>query len=101
MKKEAHVKREVRKILDSFGKNIARSMYVPSGYGKQGIEDFTLCVYGWFVAIETKYGRGKLTPMQDRRMKEVLEAGGNYLIVTEKNVHRLKERLELYARRPR
>ena len=91
MKREKDVKREVRKVLALLGDEAAISMYVPSGYGKQGIEDFTVCVRGRFLAIETKFGSNRLTAMQERRREEVEHAGGTYVVVTEKNVHRLGE----------
>lgn len=84
MKREADVKRRVKQLLDE--RNIWWMMHVPMGMGVQGIPDFLCCVHGKFVAIETKFGGGKLTAWQERQLDLIEKAGGAVLVVTERNL---------------
>ena len=58
-------------------------MPVSNGMGKMGIPDFICCWYGSFLAIEAKAPgkKGTLTPNQSRRLAEIAEHGGHYLVV--------------------
>lgn len=92
MKKEADVKKEVKRILNKLG--IWYFMPVPTGYGVQGIPDFICCAEGVFIAIETKYGRGKPTKWQEIRLNEIDDAGGFAWVIDETNVGDLEARLK-------
>ena len=87
MKREADVKKEVKRILESLG-----AWYfcpVPTGYGVQGIPDFIVCHYGLFIAIETKYGKNKCSKWQTIRLDEIAAHKGLALVINEENVEGL------------
>ncbi|TVR98840.1 MAG: hypothetical protein EA406_05505 [Rhodospirillales bacterium] len=92
MKKEADVKREVKKILDDLG--AWWFMPVPVGYGKQGVPDFIVCLNTRFIAIETKYGSNKLTAWQERQIDGIDTAGGWTFVINERNIDGLKPALQ-------
>lgn len=71
---ESKVKAAVKRELDKYPGHY-REMPVPGGYGKSGL-DFTVCFYGWFVAIETKAHGKTPTARQHLRMEEIRAAGG-------------------------
>lgn len=47
------------------------------GYGKSGVPDYCVCITGAFWSFEVKRPGKKPTAIQDRRMKEVRDAGGH------------------------
>lgn len=94
MKCERDVKERVKSILNDLG--IWWFMYVPTGYGEAGIPDFLCCVRGRFLAIETKFGKGKVTALQARQMREIEKADGVALVVNEHNVAELEKGLRKY-----
>ena len=89
---ESKVKRGVRKVLDELKAYYV--MPVTNGYGKQGAPDFLVCYNGKFFGIETKAGRGQVTALQDKNLKEIQQAGGIALVVREDYVQRLKQQME-------
>lgn len=91
MKKEADVKREIKKILKSLG--VWYFMPVPTGYGVQGIPDFICCAQGMFIAIEAKCGSNKPTKWQQIRVAEIAKADGFAWVIDETNVGELEARL--------
>lgn len=55
-------------------------------YGRAGIPDRILCVSGVFIAVECKADESKsLTALQEKCRKEILEAGGLYLLAYDNN----------------
>lgn len=56
-------------------------MPVPSGYGKSGL-DYTICINGRFVAIETKRPGEWLTPRQRQTVIRILTAGGKVFVIS-------------------
>jgi pantoate kinase len=89
--KEARVKKQIRKILETTRTYYA--MPVGSGYGNSGVPDFLACHKGTFIGIEAKAGTGKTTALQDAHLARIREAGGTALIVNESNLDELKELL--------
>jgi len=79
---EAGVKDEVKKILNRTP-DCWWYMPVQTGYGVHGIPDFIACVRGSFIAIETKFGRNKLSAWQERQKVGIMEAKGTYFVVNE------------------
>jgi len=71
---EAKVKAAVKRELDVYPDHY-REMPVPGGFGKSGL-DFTVCFYGWFLAVETKRPKKEPTARQHERMKDIRRAGG-------------------------
>jgi pantoate kinase len=89
--KEAAVKRQIRKILDTTSAYYA--MPIGSGYGNSGVPDFLVCHNGRFIGIEAKAGKGKTTALQDAHLERIRAAGGLSLVVNETNLDELKELL--------
>ena len=50
------------------------------GYSKPGDPDLIACFRGRYVAIEAKTPTGAQSPIQKKRMKEIQEAGGIYIL---------------------
>ena len=88
-RKEADVKRQVKKYLDFIG--AWYYMPVPTGLGVAGIPDFLCCYKGVFFAIETKYGYNKPTPLQERQLQKIRDAGAMAIVINETNIDKLPE----------
>jgi len=89
---EAKVKAAVRKLLDVL--KIYHFMPPANGFGRAGIPDIVGCMDGHFIAIECKAGKGQTTPLQDRELNAILNAGGTVFIAREHNLDDLKLLLE-------
>ena len=72
---EEWVKKEVKKILDSF-ELLMYDMPGATMYGKSGRHDFIICQRGFYWTIETKAANNKPTNNQIRFAREVRDAGG-------------------------
>lgn len=84
MTAEGKIKAKVRFILDNAFANDIGCHYetlVTHGFGKPGL-DFTCCIFGWFVAIETKAPGEWLTPRQRQTCLDVLRSGGKVFIIS-------------------
>lgn len=90
MKKEADVKTEVKKVLNSYGTKLWWYMPVPTGFGVQGVPDFLCSVGGRLVAIETKFGKNGLTKYQIKQMESITATGAAHMVINEDNVYALK-----------
>ena len=92
---EAHVKKAIKKILDSF--DVFYHMPAASIYGKRGIPDFICSAKGVFVGIEAKSptrGKKGLSAMQAIVKQQVIKSEGYYFIVyNEKTLDKLKNNL--------
>ena len=96
MTPEAKVKKVVVQQLKDIG---AYYFYpVTGGYGRSGVPDIVGCYQGLFFGIECKAGKNKRTPLQEKNLKEISEAGGLALVVNEENMRMTRELLETYAR---
>jgi hypothetical protein len=91
MTPEAKVKKQVRIILDSL--NIYHFSPPGMGLGRSGIPDIIACYNGKFLAIECKAGKNKPTPLQERELNRIMNAGGEIFIAREENIAELHERL--------
>jgi hypothetical protein len=89
MRKEADVKAEVKKVLNSYGDKVWWFMPVPTGFGVQGVPDFVCSICGRFVAIETKFGRNGLTKWQIKQMEGIIGTGAAHMVINEDNVDSL------------
>lgn len=79
MTPEGRVKAKVQKLLHQYG--VYFRMYVPSGYGAQGL-DFTCCYRGLYFEIETKAdATKKMTARQKKTARDVERAGGIVFLV--------------------
>jgi len=91
MTPEAKVKKQIRAILERVGAYY--SMPIGSGFGNAGTPDFLVCHRGLFIGIEAKAGRGKTTALQEHNLNRIMQAGGEALVVNEKNIDKLEELL--------
>jgi len=89
MTPEAKVKKQIRAILDRVGAYYA--MPIGSGFGNAGTPDFLVCQRGVFIGIEAKAGKGKTTALQEHNLNKIMQAGGEAMIVNEKNINQLEE----------
>jgi Holliday junction resolvase len=88
MTPEAKVKKKVVAILNEAG---AYYFYpVTGGYGRSGVPDIIACYKGMFIAIECKAGNNKPTPLQNKNLKEIADAGGIAKVINEDNIHEVK-----------
>lgn len=89
---EAKVKRDVAKILD---KHDLYYFFPPAnGYGRQGIPDIICCLFGHFIAIECKAGRGTTTVLQERELTKIRQHGGSAMVINEESIKDLDAHLE-------
>mgnify|MGYP006908224745 FL=1 len=96
MTPEAKVKKVVVQQLKDIG---AYYFYpVTGGYGRSGVPDIVGCYQGLFFGVECKAGKNKPTPLQEKNLKEISEAGGLALVINEENMRMTRELLETYAR---
>lgn len=84
MTPEAKVKAKVREALKRFGAYYV--MPVTGGYGRQGAPDFLVCYKGSFIGVECKAGKGVTTPLQEKNLHNIQEAGGHALVINENNL---------------
>ena len=91
MTPEAKVKKKVVAVLKDMG---AYYFYpVTGGYGQSGVPDVVGCYHGVFFGIECKAGKNKPTPLQDKNLKQIRDAGGLDLVVNEGNMHTVRDEL--------
>ncbi len=84
MTPERRVKAKVRKVLDKLGAYYV--MPVTGGYGNSGAPDFLVCLHGRFFGIECKAGKNTPTPLQEKNLRQLSQAGGVALVVNDENV---------------
>lgn len=90
---EAWVKKEVKKIFAEFG---CPNPYMPppAVYGKAGAADFIECMWGQYIAVETKKIGNKQTELQKLFQAGVNRRGGIYLLIYETDFDRLRRVLK-------
>lgn len=81
---EAKVKAKIKAILKEH--DIYYAMPIGTGYGNSGVPDFLCCVYGYFIAIEAKAGKGTTTALQEKNIKQIEKSGGVALVINETNL---------------
>lgn len=93
MTPEGRVKRKITTVLKSRG-----AWYcMPQGsvYGRAGVPDYVACYRGFFVAIEAKADKGRLSPLQSGQLADIMGASGVALVVRgEDEVCRVAECLD-------
>ena len=91
MTPEAKVKAKVVKLLKEAG---VYYFYASThGFGRSGVPDLVCCMSGRFIGIECKAGKNKPTPLQEKEMAAIRDAGGTTLVVNEDNINDVKELL--------
>ena len=93
---EGDVKRQVKKLLDKH----KWFWWMPpaNGFGRTGISDFNVFRSGIFMAIETKFGKNEVTPMQKGFLESIRSEQGFAFRVDETNLEWLKVWLECFDR---
>jgi hypothetical protein len=94
MTPEGKVKAKVKRLLKEHDAYFF--MPVQTGYGAPTL-DFLVCVYGFFVAIETKAGKARPTQRQELTINEIRQAGG-FAIVVREDTTSLESMLNLMRR---
>ena len=89
MTPEGKVKDKVKKLLKKYG--IYYCMPMGTVWGKSGVPDILACVYGQFVGIETKAGRGTCTKLQEIEQKNICNSGGLTFVVNENSMDALDD----------
>ena len=87
MTPEAKVKKQVKKILDDLG--AYHFSPLTSGYGRSGVPDIIVCYKGKFIGIECKAGKGKLTALQERNIKQIKANQGLAYVINEGNIYEI------------
>lgn len=92
---EGDVKAEVKKIFNTHG----WFWWMPpaNGFGKSNV-DFNAIRGGVFVAIETKFGKNKCTPLQLGFLSSITKEDGYGFVVTEKNLDQFRAFMETFDR---
>ena len=80
-KSEKWVKAQVRALFVAHG--VERPYMPSSGIGRNGAADFIECIYGRYIAIETKKKGNKPTELQLLFGAGIRERGGHYWIIYE------------------
>jgi hypothetical protein len=92
--KEADVKSEVKKLLKKHG----WFFWMPpmNGYGQSGVSDFNALRAGVFLAIETKFGTNKPSPMQKGYLQSITAEGGFGFVVSDRTIGQFAEWLSSF-----
>jgi len=93
---EGDVKRAVKKLLDA--DKWFWWMPPANGFGKAGISDINAIKSGVFMAIETKFGSNKPTPLQIGFLNSVRSESGFAFVVNEKRIGTLGNFLAAFKR---
>lgn len=93
--READVKAEVKKILNQHG----WFWWMPpaNGFGKSNV-DFNALRGGVFMAIETKFGKNKCTPLQLGYLSSIFKEDGFGFVVTEKTLDSFRQWMAAFDR---
>lgn len=75
MAAEKNYENKIKKYLTDRGHWVLK-YWAGSQYTKSGIPDLLCCINGYFVAIEVKAEKGKLSPLQEHQIGEIHKAGG-------------------------
>ena len=91
---EKDVKKQVKALLDRFG----YFWFMPpaNGYGKAGISDIIALWRGTMIAIETKFGSNKPTPLQIGFLNSIRKEDGFAFVVSDRNIDWLEAFLESF-----
>lgn len=88
MTPEKKVKNKIVRILKECG----AYYFFPASYGmgRSGVPDIVCCLQGRFIGIECKAGKNKPTPLQEKELADIVEAGGISCVVNEDNIPELQ-----------
>lgn len=86
---EGQVKARVKAMLNAFAPDVWYTMPLTGGFGGSGIPDILACCWGHFLAVECKAGDNTTTALQDREIARIRAAGGEALVINERNLENL------------
>ena len=89
---ESKVKKKVHALLKECGAYAVN--YIGGQYANAGTPDILVCYLGKFIGIECKAGRGKLTALQFKNLRDITTSCGVALVINETNLDYLKEVLD-------
>ena len=90
-------KKTKKKVVEVLKAHDAYYFYpVTGGYGASGVPDIVACVRGKFFGIEVKADMNKrgATALQMKNLNQIDASGGVALVIDDKNIDSLRERLE-------
>lgn len=97
MTPEKRVKQKVTRLLTERG---AYWFYpVTGGYGASGVPDVVVCYQGMFIGVECKAGKNQPSPLQEKNLLDISNAGGYALVINETNLDLLEFILDGIAAR--
>ena len=82
MTPEGIIKQKIKKLLDSYGKQLYFYMPVPGGYGARTV-DYLGCCKGVFFAVEAKRPGAKATAVQEAILERIRCSGGIAFVVND------------------
>lgn len=93
---------KVKKIVTDQLKGLGAYYFYPvtGGFGRSGVPDIVGCFNGLFFAIECKAGSNKPTPLQQKNMDEIVQAGGLTWVVNEENMREVSAALVALGGQP-
>jgi hypothetical protein len=86
---ESKVKKKVHAVLKEYGAYAVN--YIGGQYANAGTPDILVCYKKHFIGIECKAGRGKLTMLQFKNLRDIHNAMGLALVINETNLSYLEE----------
>lgn len=89
---ESKVKKKVHALLKDRGAYAVN--YIGGQYANAGTPDILVCLQGHFIGIECKAGKGKLTMLQFKNLRDIYNAGGGALVINETNLDYLQDVLD-------
>jgi hypothetical protein len=95
-RKEADVKKVVKKLLDQHG----WFWWMPpmNGFGQTGISDFNALKNGVFMGCETKFGKNAPTAMQKAFLQSITQEDAIAFCVSERNIEHFEAWLGAFDR---
>lgn len=97
-KPETQFRKKVRRDLEALSKAYDGKLWFEPIQQKaiKGSPDFILCAGGQFIGLELKAEDGKVSKIQESKMKGILEANGLALVADPKNWHSTISTIEFY-----
>lgn len=77
-KEETKLQKKVQDYLESLGAYCFKVH--GSAYMKAGIPDIICCYKGYFIGIECKVGKNKMSSLQEQHMGKIVIAGGIHIL---------------------
>jgi hypothetical protein len=90
---ESKVKKKVHAVLKEYGAYAVN--YIGGQYANAGTPDILVCYKKHFIGIECKAGRGKLTMLQFKNLRDIHNAMGLALVINETNLSYLESCLNV------